>query len=88
VILVVATLIGTATALVNSSPAYSLVLLWAFYGIYSRHISPLEWNLQYPNIILATQILIPLLGVVSVVAGVRWLRGSNNVLANNAMKSQ
>jgi hypothetical protein len=75
-ILVVATLIGTATALVNSSPAYSLVLLWAFYGIYSRHISPFEWNLQYPNIILATQILMTVLGVVSVVAGVRWLRVS------------
>jgi hypothetical protein len=73
-ILVVATLIGTATALVNSSPAYALVLVWAFYGIYSRHISPFEWNLEYPNIILATQILIPVLGVVSVVAGVRWLR--------------
>jgi hypothetical protein len=65
-ILVIATLIGKATALTNSSPAYSLVLLWAFYGIYSRHISPFEWNLQYPNIILATQILIPVLGVVSV----------------------
>jgi hypothetical protein len=75
VILVVATLIGTATALVNSSPAYSLVLVWAFYGIYSRHISPFEWNLQYPNIILATQILMTVLGVVSVLAGVRWLRG-------------
>jgi hypothetical protein len=74
VILVVATLIGTATALVNSSPAYALVLVWAFYGIYSRHISPLEWNLQYPNIILATQILMPVLGVVSVLALVRWLR--------------
>jgi hypothetical protein len=53
----------------------SLVLAWDFYGNYSRHISPFEWNLQYPNIILATQILIPALGVVSVVAGVRWLRG-------------
>jgi hypothetical protein len=74
VILIVATLIGTATALVNSSPAYSLVILWAFYGIYSRHISPFEWNLQYPNIILATQILMAVLGVVSVVAGVRWLK--------------
>jgi hypothetical protein len=75
-ILVVATLIGTATALVNSSPAYSLVLVWAFFGIYSRHVSEFEWNFQYPNIILATQILIPVLGVVSVLAGVRWLRGS------------
>jgi hypothetical protein len=73
-ILVVATLIGTATALVNSSPAYSLVLVWAFFGIYSRHISPFEWNFQYPNIILATQILIPALVVVSIGALVRWLR--------------
>jgi hypothetical protein len=80
-ILVVATLIGTATALVNSSPAYSLVLVWAFFGIYSRHISPFEWNFQYPNIILATQILIPVLVVASVAAGVRWLRGSTSVIA-------
>jgi hypothetical protein len=32
-------------------------------------------NLQYPNIILTTQILMLVLGVVSVVAGARWLRG-------------
>jgi hypothetical protein len=43
-ILVVATLIGTARALVNSSLSYSLVLVWAFFGIYSRHISAFEWN--------------------------------------------
>jgi hypothetical protein len=73
-ILVIATLIGKATALTNSSPAYSLVLLWAFFGIYSRHISPFEWNFQYPNIILATQILIPVLVVVSVGALVRLFR--------------
>jgi hypothetical protein len=52
----------------------SLVLAWDVYGIYSRHISPFEWNLQYPNIILTTQILMLVLGVVSVLAGVRWLR--------------
>lgn len=76
VILVVATLIGTATALVNSSPAYSLVLVWAFFGIYSRHTSPSEYNQQYPGIILATQILIPVLVVVSVGAGVRLFRAA------------
>jgi hypothetical protein len=72
-ILIVATLIGTATALLNSSPAYSLVLVWAFYGIYSRHTSPFEWNFQYPSIILATQVLMAVLVVVSVGALVRWL---------------
>jgi hypothetical protein len=73
-ILVVATLIGTATALVNSSPAYSLVLVWAFFGIYSRQNSAFEWNFQYPNIILTTQLLMGWLAVVSVWAAVRWFR--------------
>jgi hypothetical protein len=81
VILVVATLIGTATALVNSSPSYSLVLVWAFFGIYSRHISEFEYNQQYPSIILTTQILLAVLGIVSVLAGVRWLRGSASSLS-------
>lgn len=74
VILVVAVLIGSATALVNSSPAYSLVLVWAFWGIYSRHMSPTEWDQQYPNIIFAVQILLPVLALVSVGALIRWLK--------------
>lgn len=78
VILVVATLIGTATALVNSSPAYALVLVWAFFGIYSRHSSAMEYNQQYPSIILATQVLMAVLVVVSVGAGVRLLRQKVN----------
>ena len=69
-----ATLVGTATALINSSPAYPLELVWVFYGIYSSHTSPLEWNFQYPSIILATQVLMAVLVVVSVGAGVGWLR--------------
>lgn len=75
-ILIVAALIGTATALKNSSPAYALVLLWAFFGIYSRHTSSLELNFQYPGIILATQVLLVVLVVVVVWAGGRWLRRS------------
>ena len=74
VILVVAVLIGSATALVNSSPGYSLVLVWAFWGIYSRHMSETEWDQQYPNIILAVQILLPLLALATIGACVRWLR--------------
>jgi len=74
VILIVAVLIGSATALVNSSPSYALVLVWAFWGIYSRHISVSEWNRQYPDIILAAQILLPVLALVAVTALVRWSR--------------
>jgi hypothetical protein len=74
VILIVAALIGTATALVNSSPGYSLVLVWAFWGIYSRHMSETEWNQQYPDIIFAVQILLPVLALATIGAFVRWLR--------------
>lgn len=74
VILIVAVLIGSTTALVNSSPTYSLVLVWAFWGILSRHLSSAGWNQQYPNIILATQILLAALALVTLVALIRWLR--------------
>ena len=74
VILVVAVLIGSTTALVNASPAYSLVLVWAFWGIYSRHMAESEWNQQYPAIIFAVQLLLPVLVLVSIGAFVKWLR--------------
>ena len=74
VILVVAVVIGSATALVNASPAYSMVLVWAFWGIYSRHMAEFEWNQQYPAIILAVQILLPVLVLVTIAAFIKWLR--------------
>lgn len=74
VILIVAVLIGSITALVNSSAAYALVLVWAFWGILSRHLAPTEWNQEFPLVILAVQILLPVLGIVSVLAFVSWLR--------------
>lgn len=74
IILIVAVLIGSTTALVNASPSYSLVLVWAFWGILSRHLSASGWNQQYPNIILAVQILLSVLVLVTIVALVRWLR--------------
>lgn len=74
VILVVAAVIGSTAALVNSSPAYALVLVWAFWGILSRHLAPTEWNQEFPTVILSVQILLPLLAIVSAVALVRWLR--------------
>ena len=74
VILVVAAAIGTTTALINSSAAYALVLVWAFWGILSRHLSADGWDQQYPIAILSLQILLPLLAVVSVVAFIRWVK--------------
>jgi hypothetical protein len=85
VILVVAVVIGSSTALVNSSPSYALVLVWAFWGILSRHLSPGEWNQEYPGVILAVQILLPLLVLVAVGAFVRWVRQPVTPLATRSM---
>jgi hypothetical protein len=74
IILVVAAAIGITTALINSSAGYALVLVWAFWGILARHLSPDGWDQQYPQAILTLQILLPLLALVAVVASVRWLR--------------
>ena len=74
IIVVVAALIGTLTAIVNSSASYALVLVWAFWGILSRHLAPDEWNQEFPLVILAVQILLPLLGIVSILALIRWFR--------------
>lgn len=87
VILVVAVAIGTTTALVNSSPAYALVLVWAFWGILSRHLSPAEWNQEFPAVILTVQILLPVLGIVSAVAFVRWLRQPVVPLSSTSLRN-
>lgn len=73
-ILVVAVVIGSITALVNSSPAYAAVLVWAFWGILSRHLSAADWNQQYPNVILTVEVLLTVLLIVTVGACIRWMR--------------
>lgn len=84
VILCVAVLIGSTTALINSSPAYSVVLVWAFWGILSRHLSEAGWNQQYPSIISAVQILLAVLVLLTFVAFVRWLRQPVEKLATGS----
>lgn len=73
-ILIVAAVIGSAVALINSSAAYALVIVWAFWGILARHLSPEEWNQQYPEVILTLQILLPVVGIVALVAFIQWWR--------------
>jgi len=73
-VLIVAAAIGTTVALINASPAYALVLVWAYWGILTRHLSPEEWNQEYPGVILSLQVLLPILALVSVLALVRWAR--------------
>lgn len=87
VILVVAALIGIVTSWVNTSPAYVAVFVWAYWGILSRHLSPDEWNQQYPGIILTTQILLALLAFATIVAFVRWFRAPKVPLPTTGLRS-
>lgn len=84
-ILIVAALIGIWVSQVNVAPVYALVPVWAFYGILSRHLSPEEWNGAYPEIILALQILLPILAINAVVAAVRFFRLPKTELPTTAV---
>lgn len=54
IILLIGTGIGTATLLRFRNPAYGLALLWAYFGIYSKHTSESGFNNQYPAIVMTT----------------------------------
>lgn len=87
-VLIVAAAIGTTVALINASPAYALVLVWAYWGILARHLSPEEWNQQYPGVILSLQVLLPVLALVSVAALIRWWRSDVTPLPTFALWSR
>lgn len=88
VVLIVAAVIGSIAVLVNDSPTYGLVLVWAFFGIYSRHLAPDEWNAAYPGIILTLQILLPVLALVVIAGATRWWRLPKSTAVSVARRPQ
>ena len=87
-ILIVAALIGGTTALSNRSLAYGSVLVWAYFGILSRHQSPADWNNEYPEIILSVQVILPLLAIAAILSLVKWLRRPLSPLESSALRSR
>ncbi|GKV69234.1 hypothetical protein NCCP2716_17320 [Sporosarcina sp. NCCP-2716] len=65
ILLLVGTVIGVLTLLKIWSAPYGFTLVWAFIGIYSKHVSPDGWNEQYPGIILTVSICILVLAALS-----------------------
>lgn len=51
IILIIGTLIGVLTMLELNNAAYGLAILWAYFGIYSKHTSVSGFNYEYPAII-------------------------------------
>lgn len=58
IILLVGASIASITAIKEKNLAYGLVPIWAYYGIYLKHTSPLFFNNTYPSVISATMICI------------------------------
>lgn len=65
-ILIIAALIGAGTMVINRNVAYGLVLVWAYIGIFIKHISVNGFAGQHPIIISAVVVCI-LLFVVSLI---------------------
>lgn len=53
IIIVVGMLIGLVTMLRNKDIAYGLVLIWAYLGIYIKHISETGFNGEYVGVLIA-----------------------------------
>ncbi|PID22382.1 hypothetical protein CSV61_05905 [Sporosarcina sp. P3] len=51
--------------------AYALVLIWAYYGIYSKHTSEIRLNGEYPSIILSILICLALITLTIVIVVVK-----------------
>lgn len=63
IILFIGSAIGIAALIRKQSFSYGLVLLWAYYGIYSKHITESGFDRQYPTIIMSVLICLVLITV-------------------------
>jgi len=64
IIIIVGFVIGVAAMLKNQDIAYGLVIIWAYAGIWLKHISASGFSGQYPAIITTVIACIVLLFIV------------------------
>src|SRR5699024_4319483 len=74
IILFVGAAIGILTTIRQQDIAYALVLIWAYYGIYSKHTAVSGFNGEYPTIILSIIICLALIALTIVFVVVKKLR--------------
>lgn len=72
-ILFIGAMIGIATIIRQQGFAYGLVLIWAYYGIYSKHIAESGFDRQYPTIITSVLICLVLITITIIFKGI-WKR--------------
>ena len=75
VILIVGVIIGLVTAFRRADWAYLAVFVWAYFGIWIKHITSNNgFNGGYPTIITLLEWLIPLLVAGTVWIGYEWYK--------------
>ncbi|NCB41852.1 MAG: tryptophan-rich sensory protein [Clostridia bacterium] len=66
IILVVGLLIGVATMIYHKSMSYGFVLLWAYFGILTKHVSPDGFSGQYPPVITTLFVCLSIFAIAEV----------------------
>ncbi|MGB3160000.1 MAG: tryptophan-rich sensory protein [Carnobacterium sp.] len=66
IILLVGVVIAALTIIRNKDVAYGLVIIWAYAGIYIKHLSDTGWNAEYSSIIFTVVASILIVFVVEV----------------------
>lgn len=65
IVLLVGLVIASLTTIKSKNIAYGLVPIWAYFGIYAKHTSPLNFNNMYPDIIWTTIICMVFFAIVN-----------------------
>lgn len=76
-ILIIGTVISVGTMLRLHNPAYGLAIVWAYFGIYSKHTSESGFNNQYPAISLTVIICMIFLSLTILLVAIGNRRKSN-----------
>ena len=66
IIIIVGGIIGSLSIINYKSFSYGLVIIWAYIGILIKHISESGFNRNYPDIIIATIVMILVLCVIQI----------------------
>ena len=74
IILFVGAAIGIITTFRRQDIAYALVLIWAYYGIYSKHTSESGFNMEYPSVTTSVIICLLLITLTIIFVAVKKLR--------------
>ena len=66
--------ISEVTTFRRQDIAYALVLIWAYYGIYSKHTSESGFNMEYPSVTTSVIICLLLITLTIIFVAVKKLR--------------